>query len=433
MECVPLALATIIYEVEIVHFLFFSGKIRPKSPRDSLEPVAFLPWSVPETPRSWQGVCATWICGVVWFFSEFTLDLALILVSSDEDLQNMKADRLKRDKSRSKKRPSGNYGQVPYEDSQPALHERAQHSGPRDQVQPDAQQQSVGDSCWKPADVNAAAKDETVGAQDLEAANAKAQHDRCTSRDPTPQATIVSCPVAQPPKEDADIILIPHIDYPQNVSELAIPGSKAEVGSSTIVVDGPSCDIAADTTETTFESEATHTLETRARSPRGRAKTRKTAELRPRLMVPLLKAVQLVQSPQGAAEQYHGYYPSGEQKSLSPTTGESSETSSNSGEHSETSGTDKAKRRNKKKNKSKKRSKSNSSTTYSPDACSKSNESCSVSTSAASHSFDGQTFSEQEMVAAMENGDVELAFAALVSTLAHPKAKKPCSVAEDSN
>ncbi|KAF9286696.1 hypothetical protein BGZ68_002649 [Mortierella alpina] len=426
IECVSFTLATIIYEVEIVHFLFFNGKARPTSPRDSLDSVSFLPWPVPKTPRSWQGQFATWICGVIWFFSEFTLDLALILVSSEEDLQTMQAERLKRGKSRSegtkKKRLSGNNGQVPYTDSQPTPREREQLSGSYEQVLSDAQQQDVVDSYQnkpvKPVK-KVAAKDKTIGTQDLEAVSAETQHEKSSGllhRTP------------QPPKEDADSALL-HVDYPQSISEHAPPGSRAEAGTTPRMVDGPSSETVTDMTS---ESEATHAIQTRARSPRCRTKARKSPEPRPRLMVPLLKAVQLVQSPPGAAEQHHGHYPSGEQKSPSTSTGESSETSSNSGDHSETVGADKAKRKNKKKNKSKKRSKSSSPTSCSPDVCSNSNELCTVTTSAASPSHDGQTPGEQEMVAAMENGDVELAFAAFVSTLGHSQVKKGFTTAENS-
>ncbi|KAF9997732.1 hypothetical protein BGZ79_008559 [Entomortierella chlamydospora] len=60
-------------------------KDRPISPRYS-DCVGFLPWKVPEETKTWQGNFVSWSCGIVWFISEFTLDLALIaLGKSIED------------------------------------------------------------------------------------------------------------------------------------------------------------------------------------------------------------------------------------------------------------------------------------------------------------------------------------------------------------
>ncbi|CAO3563268.1 unnamed protein product [Mortierella alpina] len=437
IECVPLTVATLIYEVEIVHFLFFSGKSRPTSPRDSPNNVPFLPWPVPETPRSWQGVLATWIYGVIWFFSELTLDLALILISSEDDLRALKAERLKREKARSKvspkKRSSEDYGLVPDEGSHLTPNKCKQPSEPRDKVQADAQERDTKGLYQNAPVVEAAAKDEIYGTQDEKAISAETQYKESYAMfEPLPQATAISQSAAQPSEDNPESVFAPSIDHSQSVNELVFPGSKAKAGSNPSTANGPSCELAADTTDTvdtTSESEATRTIETRARSPRGRAKARKLPEPRPRLMVPLLKAVQLVQSPPGAPGQHYGYDSCEDNKSLSPTTGESSETSSNNGEHSETMGAEKAKKRNKKKNKSKKRSKSSPST--SPDACSTLNEPCNVSTSAALLPPKGRTHSEQEIVAAMDNGDVKLAFAPFTSRLGHSREEKRCSVDED--
>ncbi|KAF9358008.1 hypothetical protein BGX26_002648 [Mortierella sp. AD094] len=61
-------------------------KDRPISPRYSFDCVAFLPWKVPEETKTWQGNFISWSCGIIWFLSEFTLDLVLIaLGKSIED------------------------------------------------------------------------------------------------------------------------------------------------------------------------------------------------------------------------------------------------------------------------------------------------------------------------------------------------------------
>ncbi|KAF9437257.1 hypothetical protein BGZ76_001422 [Entomortierella beljakovae] len=78
IECLPLILATIIYEFKLVYFIFFDKRERPVSPRYSIESAKFLPWEIPKETKTWQGGLVTWVCGVIWFFSEFTLDLVLI-------------------------------------------------------------------------------------------------------------------------------------------------------------------------------------------------------------------------------------------------------------------------------------------------------------------------------------------------------------------
>ncbi|KAF9172163.1 hypothetical protein BGX20_006229, partial [Mortierella sp. AD010] len=85
IECLPIILATIIYELRIIYFFFFNKQDRPISPRYS-DCLGFLPWKVPEETKTWQGNFVSWSCGIVWFISEFTLDLALIaLGKSIED------------------------------------------------------------------------------------------------------------------------------------------------------------------------------------------------------------------------------------------------------------------------------------------------------------------------------------------------------------
>jgi hypothetical protein len=80
IECLPLILATAIYEAQIIQYLFFGRPTRPVPPCKSFDSVSFLPWEVPKHAKTWLGNLIAWACGILWFFSEFTLDMiALIL------------------------------------------------------------------------------------------------------------------------------------------------------------------------------------------------------------------------------------------------------------------------------------------------------------------------------------------------------------------
>ncbi|KAI1317883.1 hypothetical protein EDD11_007545 [Mortierella claussenii] len=82
-ESVPVMLATLIYEVQILHFLFFDRLTRPQSPHLSLDHVvAFIPWEIPRHSVTWVGILVAWVCGIAWFFSELTLDLVLIALGT---------------------------------------------------------------------------------------------------------------------------------------------------------------------------------------------------------------------------------------------------------------------------------------------------------------------------------------------------------------
>ncbi|KAF9134508.1 hypothetical protein BGW39_006773 [Mortierella sp. 14UC] len=81
-ESLPLILVTTVYELDILRYLFFGHPTRPIPPsRRKLDSIAFLP--IPEKAQSWQGKLVAFVCGLVWFFSEFTLDTVLIILGVD--------------------------------------------------------------------------------------------------------------------------------------------------------------------------------------------------------------------------------------------------------------------------------------------------------------------------------------------------------------
>lgn len=86
IECLPLILATTIYEVQIVLYLFFDHPTRPQTPFESMDSVSFLPWEVPKYAESWLGYLVATTCGVIWFFSEFALDL--VAIALDNNIEN---------------------------------------------------------------------------------------------------------------------------------------------------------------------------------------------------------------------------------------------------------------------------------------------------------------------------------------------------------
>ncbi|KAG0045626.1 rab32, member RAS oncoprotein [Gryganskiella cystojenkinii] len=84
-ECVPLLLATALFQLNIVRYFLFStqASLAPDH-QESLDfVISYLPWNVPESPRSWLGLLALWVCGYVWFTSEIVLDLALTFTGRD--------------------------------------------------------------------------------------------------------------------------------------------------------------------------------------------------------------------------------------------------------------------------------------------------------------------------------------------------------------
>ncbi|KAK3845407.1 MAG: hypothetical protein J3R72DRAFT_435743 [Linnemannia gamsii] len=82
IECLPLILVTAIYELDILRYLFFGHPTRPIPPsRRKLDSIGFLP--IPEKAKSWQGSLVAIVCGLIWFFSEFTLDIILIVLGVD--------------------------------------------------------------------------------------------------------------------------------------------------------------------------------------------------------------------------------------------------------------------------------------------------------------------------------------------------------------
>ncbi|KAF9139543.1 hypothetical protein BGX30_007841 [Mortierella sp. GBA39] len=81
-ESLPLILVTALYELDIIRYLFFGHPTRPVPPsRRKLDYIGFLP--IPEKAKSWQGSLVAVLCGLVWFFSEFTLDIVLIILGVD--------------------------------------------------------------------------------------------------------------------------------------------------------------------------------------------------------------------------------------------------------------------------------------------------------------------------------------------------------------
>ncbi|KAG9069380.1 hypothetical protein KI688_010282 [Linnemannia hyalina] len=81
-ESLPLILVTALYELDIIRYLFFGHPTRPVPPsRRKLDYIGFLP--IPEKAKSWQGSLVAVLCGLVWFFSEFTLDIILIILGVD--------------------------------------------------------------------------------------------------------------------------------------------------------------------------------------------------------------------------------------------------------------------------------------------------------------------------------------------------------------
>ncbi|KAG0280701.1 hypothetical protein BGZ96_001462 [Linnemannia gamsii] len=78
-ESLPLILVTAVYELDIIRYLFLGHPTRPVSPsRRKLDYIGFLP--IPDKAKSWQGSLVAVLCGLVWFFSEFTLDIVLIIL-----------------------------------------------------------------------------------------------------------------------------------------------------------------------------------------------------------------------------------------------------------------------------------------------------------------------------------------------------------------
>ncbi|KAF9153593.1 hypothetical protein BG015_003075 [Linnemannia schmuckeri] len=81
-ESLPLILVTVLYEFDIIRYLFFGHPTMPVPPsRRKLDYIGFLP--IPEKAKSWQGSLVAVVCGLVWFFSEFTLDIILIVLGVD--------------------------------------------------------------------------------------------------------------------------------------------------------------------------------------------------------------------------------------------------------------------------------------------------------------------------------------------------------------
>ncbi|KAF8924217.1 hypothetical protein BGZ58_002034 [Dissophora ornata] len=94
IESFPLVLGTIIYEIEIIRFLFLDYSIPPTSPHKSLDSVAaFIPWEVPKKARTYLGTLVAWVCGVIWFLSEFALDLVLVALGKSIEDGSTTSDR----------------------------------------------------------------------------------------------------------------------------------------------------------------------------------------------------------------------------------------------------------------------------------------------------------------------------------------------------
>ncbi|KAF8942668.1 hypothetical protein BGZ47_006275 [Haplosporangium gracile] len=77
-ESLPLILVTVLYEFDIIRYLFFGHPTKPVPPSHrKLDYIGFLP--IPEKTKSWQGSLVAVLCGLVWSFSEVTLDIVLII------------------------------------------------------------------------------------------------------------------------------------------------------------------------------------------------------------------------------------------------------------------------------------------------------------------------------------------------------------------
>jgi len=88
-ECVPLLLATALFQLELVRFCFFQGVLRPTGPQQSLDWVAScLPWNVPQDPHSWLGRLTLWGCSIVCTASTVALDVVLIIRGNDKDVRS---------------------------------------------------------------------------------------------------------------------------------------------------------------------------------------------------------------------------------------------------------------------------------------------------------------------------------------------------------
>lgn len=106
VECIPLLLATALFQLELARFCLFRGFLRPAGPQESLDWVAsWLPWNVPaEDPRSWLGRLTLSVCSIACTASTVALDIVLIITGQGKDVhsrffqQQQTHDEVSRDK-----------------------------------------------------------------------------------------------------------------------------------------------------------------------------------------------------------------------------------------------------------------------------------------------------------------------------------------------
>ncbi|KAF9377296.1 hypothetical protein CPC16_011901 [Podila verticillata] len=104
-ECVPLALATVMYLFNVTRYLIFDHPVRPSSPRirkrctavsssshhgrsgsysqqdPALVVIMFIfPWIVPQEPQSLLGRILGWYCRILWTLTEVVLEIGSIVL-----------------------------------------------------------------------------------------------------------------------------------------------------------------------------------------------------------------------------------------------------------------------------------------------------------------------------------------------------------------
>ncbi|KAG0204352.1 hypothetical protein BGX28_003707 [Mortierella sp. GBA30] len=476
IECVPLALATTIYEIEIIGYLFFNGKKRPISPRDSLDSVSFLPWTMPETAKSWQGVLAGWFCGVIWFCSEFVLDIALIFLSSGEELKALEAERIQRKAKRSSSAATAGQHK---EQAQNRGQKASQGNSSNQQVESRSQNQ-LKENQSRQAQEQEQLQEKETAKQDTSVASTTVSDGTTVGQAAVHKETVMPdltlAPEEAVPEERSAPVLVckqaehgPHDNDGQDqargsdqdqltqfeqlchrhhdIGEKATVDTRMDKDGNNLQLSTAYCEVEkqswynpagrseaaceqnleeaciivkdeTDATDPAHNSDdykrttssdkascgptTTRTTETSPRSSRHRSMASSTSDPLPRLMVPLSKAVQLVQP---RPIEYH--HSASTDQAPSPS-------SPNSGEHSDTMSPEKTK---KKKRNNKKKSKKKTSAPSSPttegrgrsSSVSSADESWNPSTATES-SPEGKAHGDREIVSTNDNGDLEMAF-----------------------